>query len=103
MFAGQREAMSKHGLDDPDQAQFAWGRFRKLMMWMVLVSVVTAVGGLWLLRTLIGSVPMHMAIATGLGTFVSVLLAAALMSLVFLSNGSGHDDMIHDPFDDLNP
>ena len=103
MFGGVWEAMTKHGLDDPDQAQFAWGRFRKLMIWMVLVSAATAVGGLLVLRALIGTIPVHMAIATGVGTFVSVLLAAVLMSLVFLSNGTGHDDSIHDPFADLNP
>jgi hypothetical protein len=95
--------MTKPGLDDPDYARFAWGRFRKLMIWMVLASTVTALGGLWLLHMIIGVIPIHMAIATGVGTFVSVLLAAALMSLVFLSNGSGHDDTIHDPFEDLNP
>jgi hypothetical protein len=31
------------------------------------------------------------------GIFFSVLLAAALMGLVFLSSGSGHDDKIEDP------
>ena len=33
-----------------------------------------------------------MMIATALGAGLSVLLAGALMSLVFLSSGSGHDD-----------
>ena len=56
-----------------------------------------------LLRAMIGPVPFHMAIATGVGTFMSVMLAAALMSLVFLSNGTGHDATIVDPFEDLNP
>jgi hypothetical protein len=103
MFKGQREAMTNPGLDDPDYARFAWSRFRKLMIWMTLASTATAVGGLLLLRSLIGPVPLHMAIATGLGTFFSVLLAAALMSLVFLSHGTGHDETIIDPFEDLNP
>lgn len=34
---------------------------------------------------------LHMLIATALGAGLSVLLAGALMSLVFLSNSSGHD------------
>ena len=34
---------------------------------------------------------MHMLIATALGVGLSVFLAVALMSLVFLSNSSGHD------------
>ena len=95
--------MSRQGLDDPEQARFAWGRFRKMMIWMALVSMVTAGGGLLLLSAMIGPVPFHMAIATGVGTFMSVMLAAGLMSLVFLSNGTGHDATIVDPFADLNP
>jgi hypothetical protein len=102
-FGGLWEAMAKPGLDDPDYARFAWSRFRKLMIWMVLASSATAVGGLWVLKSMIGPVPMHMAIATGVGTFVSVMLAGGLMSLVFLSNGSGHDDSIHDPFEEPKP
>jgi hypothetical protein len=35
-----------------------------------------------------------MLIATALGTGLSVLLAGALMSLVFLSASSGHDDEV---------
>ena len=95
--------MRNSGLDDPDHARFAWGRFRKLMLWMVLASTVTAIGGLFLLHAIIGEIPFHMAIATGVGTWVTVMLASALMSLVFLSDGTGHDDSIHDPFEDLNP
>ena len=34
---------------------------------------------------------IHMLIATGLGVFLTVLLGTGLMSLVFLSNSSGHD------------
>ncbi len=95
--------MVQPGLDDPDYAAFAWSRFRRLMTWMVLASLVATAGGLWLLRAMIGPIPVHMAIATGLGVFFAVLLAAALMGLVFLSAGSGHDETIVDPFEDLNP
>jgi len=35
---------------------------------------------------------IHMLIATALGAGLTVLLGTALMSLVFLSNNSGHDD-----------
>ena len=35
---------------------------------------------------------IHMLIATALGVFFTVLLGTGLMSLVFLSNSSGHDD-----------
>jgi hypothetical protein len=35
---------------------------------------------------------VHMMIATALGVALSVLLAGALMTLVFLSSRSGHDE-----------
>ena len=37
---------------------------------------------------------IHMLIATALGAGLTVLLGTALMSLVFLSNNSGHDDAV---------
>ena len=46
------------------------------------------------------AIPWLMMLFTALGIFASVLLAAALMGLVFLSAGSGHDDAISDPFSD---
>ncbi len=95
--------MARPDLDDPDYARFAWARYRRLMLWMVLATTVAVAGGLALLRAMSGPIPIHMAIATAGGVFFSVLLAAALMGLVFLSSGSGHDETIHDPFEDENP
>lgn len=43
---------------------------------------------------------IHMIIATTVGVGLSVLLGAALMGLVFLSSGTGHDESIEDPFED---
>ena len=34
----------------------------------------------------------HMLIATALGTGLTVMMGIGLMSLIFLSNSSGHDD-----------
>jgi hypothetical protein len=67
----------------------------------VLASAVSVVGGLGLLWYLAGPVPWLMMLFAALGIFFSVLLAAALMGLVFLSSGSGHDEAINDPFEDL--
>ena len=39
-------------------------------------------------------------IATALGIGVAMLLMSALMGLVFLSSGTGHDDSIVDPLED---
>jgi hypothetical protein len=85
-------------LDDPDYAGFAWSRYRRLMAWMVIASTLSVVVGLGGLYLIIGDIPVHMMIATAGGIFFSVLLAAALMGLVFLSSGTGHDDAIDDPF-----
>ena len=68
------------------------------MIWMTAVSaiaVIIGLGGLWLMA---GPIPgIIMGLVAG-GIFFSVLLAAALMGLVFLSSGSGHDEVILDPF-----
>ncbi len=87
-------------LDDPDYAAFAWARYRRLMWWMSLASFVAVVGCLGLLWALSGPIPWPMMLFTALGVFFSVLLAAALMGLVFLSSGTGHDEAIVDPFED---
>lgn len=88
--------MSDTDLDDPDYARFAWGRYRRLMAWMVLVAVVAVAAAIGWLRTQHEVIPIHMLIATILGVSFSVLLGTALMGLVFLSNGSGHDERIQD-------
>jgi Na+/H+-translocating membrane pyrophosphatase len=90
-------------LDDPDYARFAWDRYRKLMRWMVLASLLAVVIGLGGLRLMIGSLPIPMMIAAAGGIFLSVLLCAALMGLVFLSSGSGHDEAIVNPLEDADP
>ena len=81
-------------LSDRDYAAFAWRRYRRLMRWMALIAliaVLVSLGGLWWVT---GPIPIHMIVATSLGVFFSVLLAAALMGLVFLSSGTGHDEAI---------
>jgi hypothetical protein len=83
-------------LSDPDYARFAWGRYKRLMWWMALVSLaatIVALGILWVTR---GPLPILFLAFTAGGIFFSVLLAAALMGLVFLSSGTGHDEQIQD-------
>jgi hypothetical protein len=86
-------------LDDPGYSDFAWGRYKALMWWMSCASALSVVVSLGVLRWIIGPIPLPMLIATAGGIFFSVLLAAALMGLVFLSSGSGHDETINDPLD----
>ena len=84
-------------LDDPDYARFAWARYRRLMAWMTLASATAVVVGLGALYLAIGAMPLLGTIFAAGGIFFSVLLAAALMGLVFLSSGTGHDEKIEDP------
>ncbi len=96
--------MAEPDLDDPSYARFAWGRFRRLLGWMAVASALTACVALVALRYATGPLPLplHMAIASFLGVFFTVLLAATLMGLVFLSSGTGHDDRIIDPMREDN-
>ena len=93
----------KSPLDDPETASNAWARFRRLVIIMVCTSFLAVAVGLGGLRYAIGPIPLHMIIATSLGIFVSVMLGSVLMSLVFLSNGTGHDASIINPFEDEDP
>jgi len=83
---------SPTGLADPTAAAIAWARFRQLMRWMMLVALVAVVAALLYLWPEDGDFPIHMMIATIAGVFFTVMLGAALMLLVFMSAGSGHDD-----------
>lgn len=89
-------ANTKPDLSDPDYARFAWARYRKLMWWMALASLATTALALVLLSWTGGPLPLLFMIFTAGGIFLSVLLAAALMGLVFLSSGTGHDENIQD-------
>lgn len=87
-------------LDDPDNASFAWTRFRKLMRFMVWITMTTVVVSCALLYRVNGFVSIHFYIATALGIGVAMMLTSALMGLVFLSSGTGHDEAIVDPLED---
>ena len=87
-------------LDDPEKAAHAWGRYRQIMRWMMLVTVTLVIGSLWVLYRSNGMVSIHLYIAAALGIGFTMLLTSALMGLVFLSSGTGHDDSIADPLED---
>jgi hypothetical protein len=67
-------------------------RFRRIMKWMALLSIVVAAIAVLLVASGDSGVHLHMMIATALGAGLTVLLASALMTLAFLSSSSGHDD-----------
>ncbi len=73
----------------------AWRRFRRIMRWMSLVAILTAALAVWFVSRGESELKIHMLIATALGAGLSVLLGAALMTLAFVSSGSGHDEHAH--------
>ena len=93
----------KSPLDDPENAAFAWARYRRLMRLMLGITVATVIIAIAILYNQVDEVSPHFFIATALGIGFSMLLMSALMGLVFLSNGTGHDASVDNSLDDLDP
>ena len=87
-------------LDDGDTSKVAWARYRRLMRFMMGVTLAVVVIAMALLYKHNGFVSIHFYIATALGIGFAMLLMSALMGLVFLSSGTGHDESIVDPLED---
>nr|WP_314446246.1 hypothetical protein [uncultured Sphingomonas sp.] len=79
----------------PSLRQAQWQRFRRIMRWMGVVSVLAAAAAVYFVTRGESELKIHMLIATALGAGFSVMLGAALMSLAFISSGSGHDEEAH--------
>ena len=86
-------------LDDPRIAAHAWARYKRLMRWMVGFTASVIVVALTLVYRQVGMASVHLYLATALGVGFATLLMSALMGLVFLSSGTGHDESIDDPED----
>lgn len=82
----------RNRLSDPAYAAFAWARYRRIMRWVVLVSILSVVAAILYLRADGSPLTAAALIATTAGVVFSVLLAGALMGLIFLSSGTGHDE-----------
>lgn len=93
----------KPSLSDPDYAAFAWGRYLRILAWMGLAAVASVGIALAWLHHEIGPLSIHLILATSAGVGLSVLLAAALMGLVFLSSGTGHDEEVRELEEDWQP
>lgn len=83
-------------LDDPRTAAHAWARYRRLMRRMFAFTSVVVIVALGLIYSQTGMVSVHFFIATALGIGFAMLLMSALMGLVFLSSGTGHDESVSD-------
>jgi hypothetical protein len=78
-------------LDNPENAAHAWARFRRIMRllgWVTAATVIVIVGALWIAFP---AASIHFFIAVSLGVALTMGLGGALMGLVFLSSGTGHD------------
>jgi hypothetical protein len=91
MPRGQREAVPRPDPIPTDERALArrfWRIFRLLVPFAI---VVAAIAVLFVARGDSGF-HVHMLIATGLGIGLTVLVGTGLMTLVFLSSSSGHDE-----------
>lgn len=89
-----------NSLDDPRYAAFAWGRFKRILWWMAAVAALCSVAAVLAIGWSLGGLNIHIVIATVLGTFLTIMMAAGLMGLMFLSSGTGHDSDVIDPIKD---
>ncbi|MEP2236340.1 MAG: hypothetical protein ABJM58_11400 [Alteripontixanthobacter sp.] len=89
----------KSPLDDPQTASFAWARYRRIMRFMLLATIGVVAIALALLYDGESEVSLHYYIAAALGIGFTMLLTSALMGLVFLSNGTGHDESVDNRLD----
>lgn len=91
------DGMTKRSpLDDPRVSSHAWKRYKRLMLGMFAVTTLVVIVALTAVYLKVGMVSPHFFIATGLGIAFAMLLMSALMGLVFLSSGTGHDESVSD-------
>ena len=70
-------------------------RFVRAFRLVALFALVFAAGAVFLVHESTAVFRIHVLIATFLGAFLSILMAGALMLLIFASNRSGHDEAVH--------
>lgn len=86
--------VKKSPLDDPENAAHAWARYRQIMRILLSVTIATVLIAMGLLYAYNGAISVHFYIAVALGISFTMLLGGGLMGLVFLSNGTGHDESV---------
>lgn len=84
----------KSPLDDPETAAHAWARYRQIMRLLLAITVAVVAVALGVLYAFNGAISVHFYIAVALGIAFTMLLTGGLMGLVFLSNGTGHDESV---------
>lgn len=84
--------MEPTGLDDPDYRRFAWARYRRVLGWMALGTAVLVAGAVLALDLAFGPLGWMTILAAIFGFGGTAMLTAALMGLLFMSSGTGHDE-----------
>lgn len=82
--------------DYPTYAALDWARFRRVMIWMGVAAAVAIVVSLIFLETEYGPLSWVTIVATVFGLAATIMLAALLMGLIFLSSASGYDETVDD-------
>jgi len=82
---------SRDPIPGPNLARSIRQRFVRIMRIAAAFSIVIAALAVVLVARGQAEFHIHMLIATALGIGLTVLLGTALMTLIFLSNSSGHD------------
>jgi hypothetical protein len=77
----------------PPQLRGTYRRIFALVGGLAMASAIVAVVALYVT---LGEFRLHASIAMAIGIGLSVLLGGALMGLVFMSNGTGHDARVRD-------
>lgn len=93
MLRHQREAVPRPD-PLPAPATVDRSRLKRAIRWVALFALAVAALAVALVSQSQDEWRIHMMIATGLGIFLTVLLAGALMLLVFFSASSGHDEAV---------
>ena len=88
----RHDPIPRKGERDQVRAAAAWKRYWVIMRWMALLALVAVLLSLIYLKSSGQPVPIHMLIATAAGVGLTILVAAGLMGLLFVSNRSGYDD-----------
>lgn len=76
-------------------------RYWRLVGLMAVIAVITIAGALWLMQASGTPLRLHFALAMSLGIGFTLLLAGGLMSLLFFSARSGHDQIVHRDEDEI--
>ena len=84
-------------LDKDATAKTAWARYRRLMRFMLTITTLIVGMAFVVLYRENGMASAHLYIAAAIGIGFSMLLMSALMGLVFMSSGTGHDEAVIEP------